>query len=173
MKVGRGDLRMKFRKVQLAGGVLLFATLAAFPAEQAQAPAQRVFDRYVAAAHAADLNAIRTLIADDVVRPDFPACTPAMSNKDCLTLFIDATMVGQHGRLKLLRSEVRGDTVHASVEYRSDLVRKAGVERALGTDIVQVRNGLITAFQFVPDFTDEQTTIFFATRGIVPHTQKP
>ncbi len=55
-------------------------------------------------------------------------------------------MVGQTGRLKLIRSEVRGDTVHASVEYRSDLVRKAGVERALGTDIMQVKNDLITAF---------------------------
>jgi ketosteroid isomerase-like protein len=160
---------MNFRQGLFAVATFLAATTPAFPAD----PPQHVFDRYVAATDAADLSAVRALIADDVARPDFPACTPAMSNKDCLTLFVEATMVGQHGHLKLLRSEVRGDTVHASVEYRSDLVRKAGVERALGTDIMQVRNGLITAFQFVPDFTDEQTTTFFATRGVVPPARKP
>ena len=63
--------------------------------------------------------------------------------------------------------------MHATVEYRSDLVRKAGVERALGTDIMQVKDGLIMAFRFVPDFTDEQTTVFFGTRGIAPPSPKP
>ena len=69
--------------------------LAACALARAAAPAepQAVFDRYVQAVHAADMGAVRALIAPDVERSDYPACTALMDNPTCLALYIDQTVV--------------------------------------------------------------------------------
>lgn len=137
-------------------------------AAHAQTAPDQVFQQYLAAVKAHDKAAVEALIADDVERSDFPACRPEMSNKQCLLLYIDATVLSQAGEITLLRTQVQGDTVRATLELRSTLTRRAGVERALGTDEVRVRQGRIVAFRFVPDFADEPTRRFFASLGIGP-----
>lgn len=134
----------------------------------AQTSPEQVFQQYLAAVKVHDKTAVEALIADDVERSDFPACRPEMSNKQCLSLYIDATVLSQAGEITVRRTQVEGDTVRATLELRSALTRRAGVERALGTDEVRVRQGRIVAFRFVPDFADEPTRRFFASLGIGP-----
>ncbi len=151
-----------------AATVLTAGNALAQPAPNADA----VFDRYVDAVHAADMAAVRALISPEVERSDFVGCRPEMSNPGCLAHYIEATVVGPQARLTVLRRERQGDTVTAVVEVRSPLYLKAGVERIVGSDIVRVRDGLIHAFRFVPDFRDEPTATFFATLGIGPRAAK-
>jgi len=134
----------------------------------AQTAPDQVFQQYLVAVKANDKAAVEALIADDVERSDFPACRPEMSNKQCLSLYIDATVLRQAGEITVLRTQVEGDTVRATLELRSALTRRAGVERAVGIDEVRVRQGRIVAFRFVPDFADEPTRRFFASLGIGP-----
>lgn len=144
------------------------AVVLALPQARAADTPEAVFDRYVVAVHAADMNAVRALIAPDVERSDFPGCRAEMDNAACLAHYIEATVVRPKARLAERSRRVDGDTVNVVVEVRSALYTKAGVERIVGRDIVQVRGGLIRAFRFVPDFADEPTATFFATLGIGP-----
>jgi hypothetical protein len=132
-----------------------------------------VFDRYVAAVHARDMEAIRSLISPQVERSDFPGCRPEMANPDCLAHYIEATVVAPKARINVLNRITNGETLTAFIEVRSELYTKAGVERIMGRDIVRSSAGLIDAFRFVPDFSDESTAIFFGTLGIGPRAKKP
>ncbi|MBT9487069.1 MAG: nuclear transport factor 2 family protein [Rubrivivax sp.] len=152
---------------------LLAALCAACGTSPPAAPPSAVFDRYVAAVHAADMVAVRALIAPGVERSDFPGCRPEMDNPTCLAHYIEATVVKPRARLTEVRRRVEGDTVLSDLEVRSPLYEAAGAPRILGRDIVRVRDGRITAFRFVPDFADEPTANFFATLGIGPRARRP
>lgn len=132
-----------------------------------------VFDRYVSAVHAADMAAVRTLIAPDVERSDFVGCRPEMDNPAGLMHYIEATVVRPGAKLTVVSRRLEGDTVITDLEVRSPLYTKAGAERIVGQDIVRVRNGLIHNFRFVPNFRDEPTAVFFGTLGIGPRAVRP
>jgi hypothetical protein len=134
---------------------------------------EMIFDRYVSAVHAGDMGAIRSLISPQVERSDFPGCRPEMSNPDCLAHYIEATVVAPKARITVVNRLTSGATLTAFIEVRSDLYTKNGVERILGRDIVRSSSGLIDAFRFVPDFSDESTATFFGTLGIGPRAKKP
>jgi len=131
-----------------------------------------VFDRYVAAVHAGDMAAVRALISPDVERSDYVGCRPEMDNPACLAHYIEATVVRPQARLTEISRQTEGETITSVLEVRSPLYTQAGAERILGKDIVRVRDGLIQAFRFVPDFTDEPTVVFFGTLGIGPRAAK-
>ncbi len=131
-----------------------------------------VFNRYMAAVHAGDMTAVRALIAPDVERSDFAGCLAEMDNPACLAHYIDTTVVRPKAQLTVVRLQLNGETVTADLEVRSPLYTQAGAERIVGRDIVRVRNGLINAFRFVPDFSDGPTAKFFGTLGIGPRASK-
>jgi hypothetical protein len=160
---------MKFRFLAAA----LTAPLVACTTSPLVAPPAAVFDRYLAAVHAADMPAVRALISPEVERSDFIGCRPEMDNAACLAHYIEATVVKPRARLTELRRGVDGDTVDALVEVRSPLYTQAGLERIVGRDIVRVRDGRIVGFRFVPDFSDEATAAFFGTLGIGPRAMRP
>lgn len=164
-------MKPNFLAVMLAA--LVAAMGAACSASGPPAAPSTVFDRYVAAVHAADMVAVRALIASDVERSAFAGCRPEMDNPTCLAHYIEATVVRPRARLTEVRRIVEGDTVLADLEVRSALYEKAGVPRILGRDIVRVRDGRIASFRFVPDFSDEATTEFFAALGIGPRARRP
>lgn len=152
----------------------LIAGSAAVAGAQTPAGPQQVFERYVAAVNASDMAAVSALISEQVARSDYVRCTPEMDNKACLIAYVKETVVGPQGRIKTLKTEVLGDTVHAQLEVSSKTARDFGLERIKGTDVVQARDGLIVAFHFVPEFADDQTATFFGRLGIGPRaTQKP
>jgi len=133
----------------------------------------QVFDCYVAAVHAGDMETVRSLIATDVERSDFAGCSPAMDNASCLAHYLAVTVVEPKARLTLVRKIVEGDTLSVDVEVRSLLYTKVGVERIVGRDILQVREGLIRSFRFVPNFEDVPTAVFFGALGIGPRAASP
>jgi hypothetical protein len=151
---------------------MALSIVAASPGAWAADAPDTVFDRYVAAVHAGDMVAVRTLIAPDVERSDFVGCRPEMDNPTCLAHYIEATVVRPKAQLTVVRRRLDGDTVTADLEVRSPLYTQAGAERILGQDIVRVRNGLIHGFRFVPNFGDEPTAVFFGTLGIGPRASK-
>nr|WP_315428990.1 nuclear transport factor 2 family protein [uncultured Albidiferax sp.] len=152
----------------------LLAGSAAASGAQTPAGPQEVFERYVAAVNTSDMAAVSALISEQVARSDYVRCTPDMNNKACLVAYVKETVVGPEGRIKTLKTDVRGDTVHALLEVSSKTARDFGLERIKGTDVVQVRDGLIVAFHFVPEFADDQTATFFGHLGIGPRaTKKP
>lgn len=140
---------------------------AATPAEP-----QAVFDRYVQAVHAADMGAVRALIAPDVERSDYPACTAQMDNAACLAFYIDQTVVQPRARLTVLSVGVSASELTARLEVRSPLYEKAGAERIVGSDVLRIEGGQIRAFRFVPDFADAATARFFASIGITPRAPR-
>lgn len=158
----------------------LFLTLAvaaslagcAPPAPAPSPSPSAVFDRYVNAVHAGDMTTVRSLIATDVERSDFPGCRPEMDNATCLAHYIEATVVKPGARMTERRRSVDGDTVTAELEVRSPLYTRAGAERIVGRDVLRVRDGLIRSFRFIPDFSDEPTAVFFGSIGIGPRATK-
>ncbi len=140
---------------------------------QAQPRPAQVFERYTAAVHAGDLAAVRSLIAADVERSDFVGCRPEMDNPACLAHYIQQTVLAPQARFTELGREQRGDWLDVRLEVRSELYRRAGAERIVGRDVLQVRDGLIRSFRFIPDFSDTATVRFFATLGIGPGAARP
>ncbi len=153
---------------------LALAACAAGPAQPPTASGnpQAVLDRYVAAANAGDMAAIRQLISPQVARSDFVGCTPAMDNPSCLAHYIQATIVGPQAQIQVINTRTEGDTVRATLHVQSALYRQAGVARIVGDDVLRVQAGQIVDFRFVPDFADEPTRRFFATLGIGPGARK-
>lgn len=127
-----------------------------------------VFDRYLEAVHSRDMDGVLALVSDDVARVNYPGCTDEMDNKACLGTYVKQAVVDAAGKITVRSLEVSGDTVFAKLELRSDLTRRAGVDRALGTDRVRVLENRIIEFAFIPDFADEQTVAFFGSLGIHP-----
>ncbi|MEK8080126.1 nuclear transport factor 2 family protein [Pseudomonas sp. XK-1] len=151
-------------------GTILLGT--ATSALAAPSPTE-VFDRYVVAANAGDMTAIRDLIAPDVERSDFVGCSPEMDNPSCLLHYIETTVVAPEGHIRVVRSQVAGEVVTATLELRSTLAKRVGVERILGQDVVRISDGRIKAFHFIPDFADEPTAVFFGSLGIGPRATAP
>ena len=96
-----------------------------------------------------------------------------MDNPTCLLHYIKSTVVDPKSQIQVVRVELSGDVVDASLELRGELTQRAGVERILGRDVVRVEDGLIKAFHFIPDFSDESTAVFFGSLGIGPRASKP
>jgi hypothetical protein len=154
----------------------LLAALCAACAATGPAPTPlpaEVFDRYVSAVHAGDMQAVRALISPEVERSDFVGCRPEMDNPTCLAHYVETTVVKPRARVTERSRSVQGDTLVADLEVRSPLYSQAGVERIVGRDIVRVRDGRIVSFRFVPDFADESTARFFGALGIGPRARRP
>ena len=129
----------------------------AVDAQTANDPA-RVFAQYVLAVNAGDKAALRELIADDVERHTYSACTAAMSNRDCLVFYITYTVLDRHGNITPTESfGVDGDTAFGGLVLRSDGIRNAGAERAVGIDKIKTRNNKIIGLVFLPNLQDAQT----------------
>lgn len=129
-----------------------------------------LFAQYVRSVEAGDDDAVVGLLSDDPMRPTYPACTADMSNKACLAMYLRDTVVTQHTTFVEKSVELAGNTVNASLEVRSDLTRTLGIDRLLGVDQVAVTDNRIVSFQFVANFSDDQTARFFAALGIKPTT---
>lgn len=144
--------------------VLIAALAFAGTAAHAQAPTDHaaLFAKYTKIVNAGDVAGLRAMISDDVERSEYRACTPAMSNKDCLMLYIETTVIKEHGNIEETGSfGVDGDTLYGGLVLKSDRIRAAGSKRALGIDKIKVKDGKIVGLKFLPNLQDPQTKRFF------------
>jgi hypothetical protein len=153
-------------------------TMTVAMAVQAQTPNDpaRLFARYVQSVNAGDKAALRELIAADVERHTYSACTPAMSNRDCLLLYISDTVLNKHGIIKPTDSfGLDGDTLYAGLVLSSDGIRASGAERAVGIDQIKTRNNKIVSLRFLPNLQDAQTKKYLDYRRAtgMPGSQQP
>jgi ketosteroid isomerase-like protein len=158
-------------KKLLAASALAFGLLASAAHAQLVPVTEHyaVFAKYVKAVNAHDIEALRALIADDVTSPRYRGCVAAMSNRDCLAFYVDTTVMKQHGNIVATDSfGVDGDTMYAGLILTSDTIRNAGVDRAQGMDKITVKNGKITALQFLPNMGDAQTKKWYDIIRTVP-----
>lgn len=146
----------------LAAGAATALALTA-PAWAANDPAA-VWKAYEAIINRGDTEALRALIHEDAAPIKFPTCTATTSNRDCLVSYIDTTVIKRHGSIKALDVKVEGEVVRASIELRSDMAKRANVDRALGVDEIRTRDGKIVSLRFTPDPNDEQTKAYFGGR---------
>lgn len=118
----------------------------------------KLFAQYVQAVNAGDKAALRDLISEEVERHTYSACTPAMSNRDCLLTYISDTVLDKHGHIDPTDSfGVDGDTLYGGLVLRSDGIRASGAERAVGIDKIKMRNNKIVGLVFLPNLQDAQT----------------
>jgi hypothetical protein len=139
-----------------------------------------LFVRYVRAVNAGDKSAVRDLISESVERSSYRGCKPELSNRDCLLLYIVNTVIDKHGAIKETESfGVDGDTLYGGLELRSDMVRAAGAQRAMGIDKIRFKDDQIVALTFLPNLNDVQTRKFFdyiratGTPSSQPYVNRP
>jgi hypothetical protein len=121
-----------------------------------------LFANYVRIVNAGDVAGLRAMMSEEVDRSDYRACKAKMSNKDCLILYIETTVMKQHGRIEATDSfGVDGDTLYGGLVLQSDTIRAAGSQRAFGIDRIRIRNGKIIGLRFLPNLQDAQTKKFF------------
>jgi hypothetical protein len=142
--------------------VLLMGSWSVHAQTSAIADPHALFARYVQAVNAGDKTALRNLISEKVERSSYRGCKPESSNRDCLLSYIVNTVIDKHGVIKETESSgVDGDTLYGGLELRSDTIRAAGVERAMGIDKIKFKDNQIVALAFLPNLNDAQTRKFF------------
>ena len=144
----------------IAAGVAVGIFAFAGQAMAANDPAA-VFAAYAAAVNRGDTEGVRALISNEAAPIKFPLCTPAMSNRDCLLTYIDTTVIKRNGNIKTVDVKVEGDIVRAAIELRSDMAKRANVDRAIGVDEILTRDNKIVSLRFIRDPDDAQTKAYF------------
>ena len=140
--------------------VLACAGTAAQAQESADLAA--LFAKYTKIVNAGDVEGLRAMISDDVERSAYRGCTPAMSNKDCLTLYVETTVIKNHGKIEETGSfGIDGDTLYGGLVLKSDVIHAAGSKRVLGIDKMKIKDGKIVGMKFLPNLQDPQTAKYF------------
>jgi hypothetical protein len=153
-------MNKKIASVLLA--VLLSGSWSAHAQNAANTDPYELFAKYVKVVNAGDKAGLRDLISEQVERSSYRGCKPELSNRDCLLLYIVTTVINQHGAIKETPFfGVDGDTLYGGLELRSDTVRAAGSERAMGIDKIKFKDNKITGLAFLPNIGDAQTKKFF------------
>lgn len=127
-----------------------------------------VFEAYVSGVNSGDIDAVMELFDDDVTAAEMTRAIwgkPGDSMKDVLRNYIDSAVIQSDGAIKVLGVVTADAWAYGVIELRSQFVSSLGIERIRGIDELRVRNGLITAFQFIPSVNDEQTMVFSRAAG--------
>jgi ketosteroid isomerase-like protein len=114
----------------------LTLTLAAAPVALAQSDPEAIVKKYVEALNRGDAAGALALLADDAVF-DVPggqcAAAPCVG-KATIQKELESRVADKF-HVTMLKNYVSGNVVTSRFEFRSDTVKKAGVERAIGWGI--------------------------------------
>jgi hypothetical protein len=127
-----------------------------------------VFEAYIAGVNARDIDGVMELFSEEVRAADMTRAIwgkPGDSMKVVLRNYIQTAVINSGGVLTVLGTVEADGWVYGVLELRSQFVAKLGIDRIRGVDEIQVNDGLITAFQFIPSVNDEQTKVFSAAAG--------
>jgi hypothetical protein len=145
-------------------GTALLALLGAAPTVAAQDAPATVVQRFFDARNRYDVPATLALVTDDFRFVGGPACTAANPcvGRDGLRANLQEFVANRAKATIVGAPQVSGTTVVVRIEVRSDLIRRAGVERIVNTVTLEVRGNQLASHVAVPDASDAQTAQFLA-----------
>ena len=155
--------------------LLLAALLPALAVAAQDAPAT-VVQRFFEARNRYDVPGTLALVTDDFRFVGGPACTPASPclGREGLRAHLQQEFIPQRAQATIVGApQVSGTTVVVRIEVRSDLIRRAGVERVVNTVTLEVRGAQLASYVGVPDASDAQTAQFLAWLQSQPGTGAP
>jgi ketosteroid isomerase-like protein len=137
-------------------------TLAAAPVALAQSDPADLLEKSFEAFNRGDAAGALAMFAEDAVF-DVPgglcAATPCVGKATILKELEHEVTDKPH--VTILKTYVSGDVVTSRVEFRSDTVKKAGVERIIGWVITEMKGDKIAYTRGgIPDRSDPQTARF-------------
>ena len=143
--------------------LLLAALLPALTGAAAEDPATAV-QRFFEARNRYDVPGTLALVTDDFRFVGGPACTAANPcvGRDGLRANLQEFVANRAQATIVGAPQVSGTTVVVRIEVRSDLIRRAGVERVVNTVTLEVRGNQLASHVAVPDASDAQTAQFLA-----------
>src|SRR5256712_11336234 len=107
--------------------------------------------RYVDAVNRGDVKEIVALFTDDATVAHGRICTPPCVGDLGAVRRQYEQDVASAVKLTIVDSQVSGNTVSIRIELRGIPMRAAGVERIVGTDIIEVRRDKIASLRYMPD----------------------
>jgi dienelactone hydrolase/ketosteroid isomerase-like protein len=145
-------------------------TLAAAPVALAQNDPAEVLEKSFEAFNRGDAAGALAMFADNAVF-DAPGglCVAAPCVGKAAILKELEREVADKPHVTILKQYVSGNVVTSRVEFRSDTVKKAGVERIIGWVITELKGDKIAYTRGgIPDRSDPQTTRFVGTFELAP-----
>src|SRR2546425_2767552 len=116
--------------------------------------------RYVDAVNRGDVTEIVALFTDDATVAHGRVCTPPCVGDLAAVRRQYEQDVANAVKLTIIDSQVSGNTVSIRIELRGIPMRAAGVERIVGTDVIEVRGDKIASLRYTSDVNDSQTAKF-------------
>jgi hypothetical protein len=132
-----------------------------------------LFQRYVAAMNAANIEAAVALFSTDaILEPGGPGgggrCQGARCvGRDAIRAQLQGQISDQH-KLTFVSGGVAGDDASGYYELRSRMTAASGTERLIFEFRVQTRSSQINAMAFTPNLNDPATASFFEGRRGMP-----
>jgi len=155
-----GDIRHAARQRWGVLVLVFLATLVSGRAVQADTDPGALHEIYLAAVNSGDTEAVTALYAPDGEFLGGGGCSPEPCRGSTAIRLAYETLVAQHTQITLLEQQVDGDVLHATTEFRNDLVQHAGVDRIISNVTLEVSGDQISALRAEPDLTDDQTVRF-------------
>jgi ketosteroid isomerase-like protein len=137
-------------------------TLAASTVALAKSNPAALLKKYVEALNRGDAAGAVAMFADDAVFdvPGGLCATAPCVGKATIHKELESR-VADKLHFTILKTYVSGDVVTGRFEFRSDTVKKAGVERTIGWGIIEMKGDKIAYIRgAIPDRSDSQTARF-------------
>ena len=137
-------------------------TLAAAPVALAQSDPEALVKKYFEALNRGDAAGALAMFADDAVFDAPGGLCPAAPCVGKATIQKELeSRVADKLHFTILKNYVSGNVVTSRFEFRSDTVKKAGVERIIGWGIFEVKGDKIAYVRgAIPDRSDPETARF-------------
>src|SRR3989442_11044222 len=116
--------------------------------------------RYVDTVNRGDVTEIVALFTDDATVAHGRVCTPPCVGDLAAVRRQYEQDVANGVKLRIVDSQVSGDSVALRLELVATAMRAAGVDRIVGTDTIEVRGDKIASLRWAPDMNDPQTAKF-------------
>ena len=138
----------------------LLSALALSSLALAQSGPAAVARRYVEAVNSGDVTTIVSLFTDDATVAHGRVCTPPCVGDLAAVRRQYEQDVANGVKLRIVDSQVSGNSVALRLELVATAMRAAGVDRIVGTDTIEVRGDKIASLRWAPDMNDPQTAKF-------------
>jgi hypothetical protein len=157
--------RRRSRRWGVAAGLAALVVLAVGTPASSSAASQvdraALVQQWIDARNRGDVEGVLALQTDTAVWIAGPCLPQSPCTGDRLRALVEANTAAR-SRLSVSALQVAGSLVTAQYELRSDTICNAGVERVIGTLLLNIPRDKIALYVGVTDVTDAQTATWLA-----------